>query len=115
MRKKKEKKESKGGEKKYQPLNDFKIALSAMLLDEDFKMLESHSKPSCVHVLADLHGTHGWSHHGSPANAAPLPSLDSQDMEDSGMTAHQMVYVPHHCLVFMDLSPGICQISPASL
>eukprot|EP00957_Ditylum_brightwellii_P204604 15340105-Ditylum_brightwellii.AAC.1 len=40
-RKKKEEKESKGGEKKYQPLNNFKIALSAVLLDEDFKTLES--------------------------------------------------------------------------
>eukprot|EP00957_Ditylum_brightwellii_P078879 5997837-Ditylum_brightwellii.AAC.1 len=37
MKEKKEKKESKGGEKRYQPLNNFKIALSAMLLDKDFK------------------------------------------------------------------------------
>eukprot|EP00957_Ditylum_brightwellii_P153335 11669618-Ditylum_brightwellii.AAC.1 len=112
MRKKKEEKESEGDEKKYQSLNNFKITLLAMLLDEDFKMLESHtklfphaniyvpqqhnaytylsSKPSRVHVLADLHGTQGWSCHGSPANAAPLPSLDSQDMEDGSMAAHQM-------------------------
>eukprot|EP00957_Ditylum_brightwellii_P010736 813487-Ditylum_brightwellii.AAC.1 len=41
MRKKKEEKESKGSEKKYQPSKDFKIALSAMLSDEDFKMLDS--------------------------------------------------------------------------
>eukprot|EP00957_Ditylum_brightwellii_P147704 11247505-Ditylum_brightwellii.AAC.1 len=41
MRKKKEEKEREGGEKKYQPSNNFKIALSAMLSDKEFKTLES--------------------------------------------------------------------------
>eukprot|EP00957_Ditylum_brightwellii_P072305 5496093-Ditylum_brightwellii.AAC.1 len=41
MRKKKEEKENEGSEKKYQPLKDYKIALLAMLLEEDFKTLKS--------------------------------------------------------------------------
>eukprot|EP00957_Ditylum_brightwellii_P176600 13450350-Ditylum_brightwellii.AAC.1 len=46
-KKKKEKKKEKGskdGEKKYQPSNIFKIVLSAMLSDKDFKMLEAQSR-----------------------------------------------------------------------
>eukprot|EP00957_Ditylum_brightwellii_P106952 8159887-Ditylum_brightwellii.AAC.1 len=38
---KKEKKKSKGSEEKYQPSNNFKIALSAMLSDKDFKTLDT--------------------------------------------------------------------------
>eukprot|EP00957_Ditylum_brightwellii_P123592 9422549-Ditylum_brightwellii.AAC.2 len=41
MKEKKEEKESKGVEKKYQPSNNFKIAQSLMLSDKDFKMLEA--------------------------------------------------------------------------
>eukprot|EP00957_Ditylum_brightwellii_P130630 9965338-Ditylum_brightwellii.AAC.1 len=36
----KEDKTDKGSEKKYQPLNDFRIVLFTMLLDEDYKTLE---------------------------------------------------------------------------
>eukprot|EP00957_Ditylum_brightwellii_P079566 6049701-Ditylum_brightwellii.AAC.1 len=48
MKEKKEEKGSEGGEKKYQPSNGFKIVLSAILSDEDFKMLEAHI---AMHVL----------------------------------------------------------------
>eukprot|EP00957_Ditylum_brightwellii_P132801 10126225-Ditylum_brightwellii.AAC.1 len=41
MKEKKQEKKSECGKKKYQPSNDFKIALLAMLSDKDFKMLES--------------------------------------------------------------------------
>eukprot|EP00957_Ditylum_brightwellii_P210478 15365025-Ditylum_brightwellii.AAC.1 len=47
MKEKKDEKAGKGGEKKYQPSNNFKIVLSAMLLDEDFKPLEAHA----LHIL----------------------------------------------------------------
>eukprot|EP00957_Ditylum_brightwellii_P193763 14755426-Ditylum_brightwellii.AAC.1 len=47
MKEKKEEKGSNGSEKKYQPSNNFKIVLSAMLLDKNFKTLEAHT----VHVL----------------------------------------------------------------
>eukprot|EP00957_Ditylum_brightwellii_P076878 5843511-Ditylum_brightwellii.AAC.1 len=47
MKEKKEEKENKGSEKKYQPLSNFKIALTAMLSDEDFKTLEAHT----MHIL----------------------------------------------------------------
>eukprot|EP00957_Ditylum_brightwellii_P070170 5330623-Ditylum_brightwellii.AAC.2 len=48
MKEKKEEKKGKGGEKKYQPSSNFKITLSAMLLDENFKTLEAHST---LHIL----------------------------------------------------------------
>eukprot|EP00957_Ditylum_brightwellii_P066001 5005231-Ditylum_brightwellii.AAC.1 len=50
MKEKKEEKESKGSEKKYQPSNNFKIALSVMLSDENFKTIEAQLL-NTVHIL----------------------------------------------------------------
>eukprot|EP00957_Ditylum_brightwellii_P021116 1591619-Ditylum_brightwellii.AAC.1 len=66
MKEKKEEKGSKSGKKKYQLSNNFKIALSSMLSDKDFKTL-------------------------GPANAALHLSMGGRDMDDSSMVAHQTI------------------------
>eukprot|EP00957_Ditylum_brightwellii_P105883 8075048-Ditylum_brightwellii.AAC.1 len=52
MKEKKEEKENKGSEKKYQPSNNFKIALSVMLSDKDFNMPEAHAMHTLTLVLS---------------------------------------------------------------